>query len=157
VTTPRGRLTAGQVILTTGGLSYPGSGTTGDGYGFLAAMGHTIVPPRPALAPITVSVPWITELRGMTMPDIVLRILEQDRCLASRRGSLLFAHFGLTGPAALDVSRVVSGHPRPEALVAEMDFLPALKDEALADFLRAEAIASGKKQVAGVLTAHLPR
>src|SRR5258708_7891709 len=57
--TPRRTIHGRKVILTTGGQSYPGCGTTGDGFGFAGRFGHTIVPPRPALVPITVSVPWI--------------------------------------------------------------------------------------------------
>ena len=60
-------LTAPRVILTTGGQSYPGSGTTGDGYRFAAQFGHTIVTPRPALVPLTTNVPWVAELRGLTL------------------------------------------------------------------------------------------
>jgi len=157
IITPRRQITAGQVIVTTGGLSYPGSGTTGDGYNFTTRFGHTIVPTRPALVPITVSAPWLTELRGITVPDVGLRILEENKCLASRRGSLLFAHFGLTGPVALDVSRVVSGHPLPETLSVELDLLPATKEESLHEYLRTEAIASAKKQLASLLAVHLPK
>src|SRR5262249_28983047 len=107
LTTPRRTLTAPAVVLTTGGRSYPGSGTTGDGYALGAALAHTIVPPRPALVPITTTAPWVAGLRGVTVPDVALAVLDGDRALASARGSLLFAHFGLTGPVALDVSRAV--------------------------------------------------
>ena len=68
----------------------------------------------------------LAELRGITLPDVALAVLKDSKCLASRRGSLLFAHFGLSGPVALDVSRVVSGHPQPQALVLEVDVLPAV-------------------------------
>jgi predicted Rossmann fold flavoprotein len=145
------------VILTTGGKSYPGSGTTGDGYDFTARLGHTIVPPRPALVPLTVAGPWVAGLRGVTIPDAVVRILDNERCLAQRRGSLLFAHFGLSGPVVLDVSRVVSGHPKPHTLLVELDLLPAVDKAELEEFLRQEAVSSGKKQLAGVLSTHLPR
>jgi predicted Rossmann fold flavoprotein len=148
---------AARVILTSGGQSYPGSGTTGDGYGFAARLGHRIVTPRPALVPITVALPWVAGLRGVTLPDVSLRIFEGDARLAARRGSLLFAHFGLSGPVALDVSRAVSGHPAPARLVLELDLLPGLAEAELDDFLRAESLASGKKQLAGVLAARLPR
>jgi predicted Rossmann fold flavoprotein len=157
LTTPHRVHTAAQVILTTGGQSYPGSGTTGDGYPVAAGFGHHIVAPRPALVPLTTSASWLTELRGITVPDVAVRILEEDQSLASRRGSLLFAHFGLTGPVVLDVSGVVSGHSRPEALVLAIDLLPGLPDVALDEFLRTESLASGKKQLAVVLAAHLPR
>jgi predicted Rossmann fold flavoprotein len=157
LTTPRRMISAGRVILTSGGQSYPGSGTTGDGYRFAARFGHTIVPPRPALVPITTSLPWVAELRGVTLPDVSASILDAGHILVLRRGSLLFAHFGLSGPVVLDVSRVVSDHPKPESLLLELDLLPNVRDEALNEFLRTESLASGKKQLAVVLSAHLPR
>src|SRR5262245_39165793 len=155
--TTRRTIHGAQVIVTSGGRSYPGSGTTGDGYRWLAGLGHTIVPPRPALVPITVRAPWIADLRGVTIPDVALRVLDGDMELATRRGSFLFAHFGLSGPVALDVSRAVSGHPAPQTLHLEIDFLPSVRESELAEFLRAESVQKGKKQLASVLTAHLPR
>ncbi|MCI0463729.1 MAG: NAD(P)/FAD-dependent oxidoreductase [Gemmataceae bacterium] len=157
LTTAQRGIRAAQVILTSGGRSYPGSGTTGDGYGMAARFGHTIVTPRPALVPIKTAASWVAELRGVTLPDVAVRILEDDRRLAGRRGSLLFAHFGLSGPVILDVSRVVSGHARPETLRLEIDLLPSLPEAALDEYLRTEAVASGKKQLAGVLATYLPR
>src|SRR5262249_13472386 len=68
--TPQRVVNAAKVILTSGGRSYPGSGTTGDGYAFAAQFGHTIVPPRPALVPVRVTLPAIAELRGITLPDV---------------------------------------------------------------------------------------
>jgi predicted Rossmann fold flavoprotein len=148
---------ASKVILTTGGQSYPGSGTTGDGYRFAAQLGHRIVPPRPALVPLTTNLPWVADLRGITIADVAVRILEHDKILAQRRGSFLFAHFGLSGPVVLDVSRVVSGHAQPQTLVLEIDLLPALPAASLDEWLRTESLASGKKQLAVVLAQHVPR
>src|SRR5262249_49975032 len=62
-------LTAAKVIVTTGGRSYPGCGTTGDGYQLAARLGHTIVRTRPALVPLVVETPWVRALRGITIPD----------------------------------------------------------------------------------------
>jgi predicted Rossmann fold flavoprotein len=157
LTTPGRVVTGGRVILTSGGRSYPGSGTTGDGYDFAARLGHTIVPPRPALVPVTVAAPWVAGLRGITVPDVAVRVLDGDRALATRRGSLLFAHFGLSGPVVLDVSRAVSSHPRPDALVLDLDLLPSVREADLDECLRAESSAAGKKQLAGVLPEELPR
>ncbi len=157
VTTSTRTIRTPRVILTTGGQSYPGSGTTGDGYALAARLGHRIVTPRPALVPITTNVPWVAELRGVTLPDVAVRILDGTRALAVRRGSLLFAHFGLSGPVILDVSRVVSGHPAPATLTLEVDLLPGEKEPALDERLRVETAASGKKQLAGMLSADLPR
>jgi predicted Rossmann fold flavoprotein len=157
LTTARQTRRARRVILTTGGRSYPGSGTTGDGYAWTARLGHTIVTPRPALVPITVAVPWVAELRGVTVADTGVRILEGSRALISRRGSLLFAHFGLSGPVILDVSREVSGHPRPKTLELELDFLPAVKEEELDERIRVESSSSGRKLLAVVLSSWLQR
>ena len=124
LTTPHRVVSAGRVILTVGGQSYPGSGTTGDGYVVAARLGHTIVAPRPALVPITVDAPWVAGLRGVTLPDVGVRVMDGRAVLQAGRGSLLFAHFGLSGPVILDVSRVVSGHAAPRSLALELDLLP---------------------------------
>lgn len=157
VVTSTRTVTAEKVLITTGGKSYPGCGTTGDGYAFAAAFGHTIVPPRPALVPLTVQPAWVGELRGITLPDVNLKVNENGKPLAVRRGAMLFAHFGLTGPAPLDVSRAVSGHPAPTSLTLEADLLPGDPEPAVDEFLRTESLASGKKQLAVVLSAKLPR
>ena len=114
--TPRRSIRVPKVILTTGGQSYPGCGTRGDGYGFVQAMGHTIVSPRPALVPIRVDAPWIADLRGVTLADVFVRVVEGNEVLTSRRGGFLFAHFGLTGPAPLDVSKAITRHAQPRSL-----------------------------------------
>lgn len=153
LSTPKRTLTASRVILTTGGQSYPGSGTTGDGYAWAAALGHTIVPPRPALVPITTSAAWVRELQGITVPDVSLELVEPGpprRTLDKRRGSLLFAHFGLSGPVALDISRHVSGHPRPQSLRLLCDFLPNLKAADLDESWRQAASREGRKSLSAL-------
>ena len=160
LTTARRTLSGAKVVLTTGGQSYPEVGTTGDGYRFAAQLGHRIVPPRPALVPLTTSLPWIAELRGITLPDVHVRIIDQgseEKTWAQRRGPLLFTHFGLSGPAILDVSRVVTGHTRPESLAALLDLLPTLSEDSMHEWLREESLASARKQLAVVLSQHLPR
>jgi len=157
IRTPNRALSVARVLITTGGKSYPGCGTTGDGYPWAARFGHTIVPPRPALVPLTVQPAWVGELRGITLPDVHLKVLENGKPIDSRRGSMLFAHFGLTGPAPLDVSRAVSGHPAPASLLLEVDLLPNVKEPQVDEFLRTESLASGKKQLAVVLAERLPR
>ena len=158
IVTPSRTVTAENVLITTGGRSYPGCGTTGDGYGFAAAFGHTILPQRPALVPLTVQPAWVGELRGITLPDVNLKVLATEgKPLDSRRGSLLFAHFGLTGPAPLDVSRAVSGHVAPATLSLELDVLPNEPEPAFDEFLRVETAANGKQLLAGVLSGKVTR
>ena len=158
INTSRRTLIAPKVIVTTGGQSYPGSGTTGDGYRWLTAFGHTIVEPRPALVPLTTNAPWVQPLRGITLPDVKVQILEPGApSEGARRGALLFAHFGLSGPVILDISRIVSGHPHPETLILQLDLLPDWRDEKLDEHLRAESLASGKKNLVAILPESLPR
>ena len=161
--TPLRQLFAEKLLVTTGGQSYPGCGTTGDGYRWAADLGHTIVPPRPALVPITVDVPWVRELQGVTIPDVELRVIEpasaggKDRLLTRRRGSFLFTHFGLSGPVALDVSREISGHAEPRKLALVCDFLPTMSEPALVEWFAQQAATAGRKQLASVLPEDLPR
>jgi hypothetical protein len=152
-------LQAGSVLLATGGMSYPSGGSTGDGYRWAAALGHTIVPPRPALVPITTHADWVRRLQGVTLPDVLLRVIEAPggTCLAERRGALLFAHFGVTGPAALDVSRAVSGHPRPADLVLECDLAPDADLQAVEAAIRETCRRAGRRLAGGLLDAWLPR
>jgi predicted Rossmann fold flavoprotein len=158
--TPQRTLRAESVVLATGGMSYPASGSTGDGYRWAAALGHAIVPPRPALVPITTHAEWVRRLQGITLPDVRLRVVEpagEPNCLAERQGALLFAHFGVSGPVALDVSRTVSRHPRPERLVLECDLAPGLKAEVVEAAIRDRCRTAGKRLAAGILDAWLPQ
>ncbi|HWB12332.1 MAG TPA: NAD(P)/FAD-dependent oxidoreductase [Pirellulales bacterium] len=175
--TSKRRLTTDKLLITTGGQSYPGSGTTGDGYRWAAALGHSIVPPRPALTPITTDAAWVRNLKGVTIPDVLVQVIEtrppeelqagqaksgrikrrKPGPLAERRGSFLFTHFGLSGPVALDVSRVVSGHARPRSLVLVCDFLPSMSEAALDERIRQDAAAAGKRQLGGLFASLLPR
>ena len=94
------------MIVAVGGQSYPGCGTTGDGYAIARRFGHSIVATRPALVPIRVDADWVPGLKGLTLPDVVASVHGPGGpALIERREAVLFAHFGLTGPAILDVSR----------------------------------------------------
>ena len=153
-------LTAARVIVTTGGKSYPGSGTTGDGYRWAEQLGHSIVPPRPALVPITTAAPWVKLLSGVTIPDALLKLIDQaakPQAIDSRRGSLLFTHFGLSGPVALDISRSISGHPEPQKLQLECDFLPQVSQTELDAGLRNQLAVEGKKQLLSIVPEPIPR
>ena len=146
-----------RLIVTTGGQSYPGSGTTGDGYAMAREMGHTIVSPRPALVPIRIGESWLTGLRGITLTDVQVALTEAEKNLATRRGSLLFAHFGLTGPVILDLSRHVSGHREPAALRLVIDFLPGMSEIDVDGSLKELSLSSAKRLLGHVVAPSLPR
>ena len=168
LTTSQRITTAGKVILTPGGTSFPGCGTTGDGYAWARALGHTIIPPRPALVPLMTDAAWVHALSGMTIPDVLVRVMPAEstaghagsrgaRPMALRRGSFLFTHFGLSGPAVLDVSRAVSGHSGPGSLALVCDFLPEMKSEQFDALLAQQCAADGKRLVASVLAKWIPQ
>jgi predicted Rossmann fold flavoprotein len=158
IITTRGILQAVKVIVTVGGQSYPGSGTTGDGYAWAKALGHKIVPPRPALTPLTSPERWVAELRGVTVPDVSIQLVEKDnRPEASRRGSFLFTHFGLSGPAPMDISRVVTARPQAGAWRAVCDFTPSVKEEQFIERLQATASRDGRRGVLNLVAESIPR
>lgn len=97
-------LDADAVVLASGGLSFPRTGSDGVGYSLASALGHTLVPPVPALTPLTSDDPLCKELQGVTL-DAELTLAIGARREVSVSGSLLFTHFGFSGPAALDLSR----------------------------------------------------
>ncbi|MEZ6142531.1 MAG: NAD(P)/FAD-dependent oxidoreductase [Zavarzinella sp.] len=157
LTTPKRTVTTAKVIMTTGGKSYPGCGTRGDGYPILTRFGHSIVPTQPALVPIRVLAEWIADLKGITLADVDLKVMEQQKKLSQRRNGFLFAHFGLSGPAPLDVSKAISTHERPASLHLECDFLPTWDRPKLDAHLQAISLSAGKKLLASVLSELLPR
>jgi len=162
-------ISAKKVVLTTGGCSFPGCGTTGDGYRWAATLGHTIVAPRPALVPIVTDAAWVADLQGITIPDVLLRVAEagsgpspggagarRDKLQGEWRGALLFTHFGLSGPVILDASRVVSVCPRGKRPLLQCDLVPGVKEEQLDEMLAAASTRSGRRVVA-LLERWLPR
>jgi len=158
--TPRRTLTAEKVVLTTGGCSYPGCGTTGDGYRWAAALGQTIVTPRPALVPIVTDAGWVTDLQGIAIPDVLLRLVDSDAAIDRRpgnagtkrkrehgawRGALLFTHFGLSGPVVLDASRQVSAAERGKRPSLQCDLLPEVRQEQIEEGLNSASTGSGRR------------
>ena len=174
LTTTRRTISAKKVVLTTGGCSYPGCGTTGDGYAWAAALGHTIVAPRPALVPILTDAAWVADLQGITIPDVSLSLTDtasgpstgepssggknakRNKLQSKWRGAILFAHFGLSGPAVLDASRAISACPRGSRPTLQCDFLPDVKEPQLDEMLAAASTGSSRR-VASLLERRLPR
>lgn len=158
----RGRWFSDRVLLTSGGQSYPGCGTTGDGYAWAKQLGHRIVPPRPALVPLSVAENWSTELSGVTIEDVQLRLAtddaKQNKQLKrqSRRGSFLFTHRGVSGPSVLDLSREYTALRGGETVRLICDFLPEFEDEQLVERLRAGA-EDGRRTVVSQLAPYLPK
>lgn len=98
---------AKNYILSTGGKSYPITGSTGDGFKWTTLFGHHLEEPKPALVPIKIKEAWVKELQGVSLKDIELNIFQDQVKKDSRTGECLFTHFGLSGPMVLDMSKKV--------------------------------------------------
>lgn len=178
VTTATRTLCCHKLIVTTGGKSYPGCGTTGQGFEWAESLGHTIIAPRPALVPLLTDDLWVKQLQGLTIPDALVEIriakefaaeapppnkqglrgrVGKDGVMARRRSSLLFTHIGLSGPAALDVSRAVATYAKPRMLELVVDFLPGVKLETLEAEWSKEASREGGKLVLNLVAQQIPR
>lgn len=121
-------LIADRVIVCTGGLSYPSTGSTGDGYRFAAETGHKIVAERPGLVPFEVRETWCRELMGLTLKNVSLRLISGEKELYRDFGEMLFTHFGVSGPLALSASSYYSPGEDVRLLI---DLKPALTEEQL--------------------------
>jgi predicted Rossmann fold flavoprotein len=148
---------ARRVIVTVGGRSYPGCGTTGDGYEIARRLGHVIVEPRPALVPMRVAPEWVADLKGVTLPDVVASVhAAEGSPLQERREAVLFAHFGLTGPAILDVSRSVARSDDPGRLTLRLDLLPDVRREDLDRAIQTSS-RQGRRSLISLLPESVPR
>ncbi|MBC8059937.1 MAG: NAD(P)/FAD-dependent oxidoreductase [Clostridiaceae bacterium] len=116
-------------VLCTGGLSYPQTGSTGDGFKFAKIMGHKVITPLPALVPIVTIEDWIKELQGLSLKNVELSIKSSsDKVLYKEFGEMLFTHYGISGPIALSASRVINRNSCTKAVI---NLKPALTQEEL--------------------------
>ncbi|MBM4351458.1 MAG: NAD(P)/FAD-dependent oxidoreductase [Deltaproteobacteria bacterium] len=100
-------LDAGKVIVAAGGMSYPKTGSSGDGYKLARQCGHSIVPLTPGLVALESDEPFLQELQGIALKDISLSVLVDGKKKGSEKGDILFTHFGVSGPTVLILSGIV--------------------------------------------------
>ena len=126
VVTNHGFLAADAVVVATGGLSYPATGSTGDGYGFARAAGHKVTPLYPSLASIIAAEAWIPPLAGLSLKNVRVTVARSGKILYEDQGELLFTHNGVSGPLILSASRFVTGEKDRSMLSVSIDLKPAL-------------------------------
>lgn len=131
IATDRGNLGADRIILATGGLSYPVTGSTGDGYRMAERLGHTVVPPKPSLVPIETR-ENCAEMMGLSLKNAVLSVRdnEKGKVIFSELGEMLFTHFGVSGPLVLSASARMEPF-REGRYTLLIDLKPALSAEKL--------------------------
>ncbi len=145
VETSFGVYRAKYVVIATGGISYPGTGSTGDGYALAESLGHTIVSPEPALTPVYVDDHPLKDLSGISLPAKV-SIWREGKKLLTREGDLLITRFGYSGPVILDASRWMRAGD-----LLKIAFTPLSPQEVDA-LLKERTAASGGKQIQNLLS-----
>ena len=149
---------ATRVILATGGVSWPGTGSTGDGYRFAAALGHTLVPPKPALVPLVARERWVGDLAGISLPQVKMQTTTGKRRITIV-GPMLFTQSGIGGPAVLDLSRLLADElfEAKRDITVKIDVAAQFDEAELDRHLQERIQAHPRKTVASVLAELVPR
>ena len=148
-------LQQGAVVVATGGLSYPATGSTGDGYRFAQQAGHSLIAPKPSLIPLETREQWPKALQGLSLKNVTLRAEVNGKKRYEEQGEMLFTHFGISGPLTLSMSSHIADDP-PQDVRVTLDMKSALTVEQLEARLQREFDASPKKRVASILPVLLP-
>ena len=122
---------ADAVIVATGGISYPSTGATGDGYRMAEASGHKMVHPTPALVPMETKESWVKDLQGLSLRNVRMSVYQGRKKLYEDFGEMLFTHFGVSGPLVLSASGCIPAKAFSQELSVEIDLKPALDLEQL--------------------------
>ena len=125
------KIYADAVIIATGGISYPSTGSTGDGYRFARECGHKVTDLSPALVPMEVKEWYAKELMGLSLRNIEIKITDGKKKLYEEFGEMLFTHYGVTGPVILSASSIVGKKLKEHPLTLHIDLKPALEEEQL--------------------------
>ena len=145
------------VILATGGLSYPATGSTGDGYEFARALGHTVVEPRPSLVPLEVPGEDCPRMQGLALKNVQLTVKNQKgKAVFREQGELLFTHFGLSGPLVLSASAHMRDFAK-DRYRCHIDLKPALDEATLDARLVRELTQGANRDMDNLMGALLPR
>lgn len=119
------------VIAATGGISYPSTGSTGDGYRFAGQCGHKVTELLPSLVPMEVKEWYARELMGLSLRNIEIRVTDGKKKLYQEFGEMLFTHYGVTEPVILSASSIVGKKLKEKELTLHIDLKPALTEEQL--------------------------
>ena len=125
------RIEADAVVLATGGLSYPSTGSTGDGYTFAKSLGLSVTATSPSLVPVNCAEEYIRSLQGLSLKNVRLCVHSGKKTLFDEFGELLFTHFGISGPLVLSLSAVIGPYIGKKELRSFIDLKPAVTEEQL--------------------------
>jgi predicted Rossmann fold flavoprotein len=157
VQTEGGNVIASSLIIATGGVSWPQTGSSGDGYHVAETFGHAIISPVGILCPVICDEPWFAALQGTALPNVVIRV-KTGKKTTPLSGAVVFTKKGMGGPAAFDVSRLLADVARcGQTMSASMDFCPERDNKELDQFLIDQCVENPKKAIAGIVSTLLPK
>lgn len=144
------------VIICTGGMSYPATGSTGDGYRLASQAGHFVEKPFPALVPLSTESHLPSKLQGIALPNVKVALWINGRKSNEIQGEVLFTHYGLSGPAILNISRWVTSEPGKNTVELVIDLIPEKDEQSLDQEIVENLNKYGNRQLENVLKAWLP-
>ena len=150
---------ADRVLLAAGGVTYPGTGSEGDGYRLAQEAGHRIEPIRPSLVPLETLERDCAEMMGISLKNVALTLRKENKILYQEQGEMLFTHFGVSGPLVLSASAHLDFHADPDAgkfHKLQIDLKPALTLEQLDKRLQREIAANPNQQLSHLLRKLVP-
>ncbi|MDQ2085786.1 NAD(P)/FAD-dependent oxidoreductase [Herbivorax sp. ANBcel31] len=151
------KLMGDKVVLTTGGASYPGTGSTGDGYKMAEKLGHTINKLKPSLVPLITKETWVKDLQGLSLKNISISLLNKNgKKIYSDFGEMIFTHFGVSGPVILSSSRHMLDYNYRNVTLL-IDLKPGLTKEKLNERIQRDFLKFSKKQFKNALDDLLPQ
>jgi predicted Rossmann fold flavoprotein len=146
-----------SVVLATGGSSYSGTGSTGDGYAMAGMLGHTIVTLKPSLVPLVAREEWVSELQGLSLKNVSIALYNKNgRKIYTDFGEMIFTHFGVSGPLILSASRHILEYGYKDIRLV-IDLKPALSEETLDSRLQRDFEKFSRKQYKNCLDDLLPQ
>ena len=156
VETESGKFFADNIICATGGVSYPKTGSTGDGFTFAKKLGHSVTPLRPCLSALeTKERKQCADMMGVSLKNVTLKLYRGNKCLYEELGEMLFSHFGITGPLVLSASCYIDD-PKNDDYYVKIDLKPALSEEKLDARILREFAVSPNRIISNIMHSLLP-
>lgn len=145
------------VVVATGGVSYPLTGSTGDGYTLAQALGHTVLPPKASLVPLVAEQSFCAQMQGLSLKNVAIRVrTEKKKTIFAEQGEMLFTHFGLSGPLILTASAHMRDYEKEHYSIL-LDLKPALDEEKLDKRLLRDLEENANRNFQHVLEGLVPR
>lgn len=156
IATQRGEYEFDEVIISTGGLSYPSTGSTGDGYAFAQEMGLSVTDLKSGLCALNLDGNWFKDLQGLALKNVTFSVKNGNKTVYEEFGEMLFTHFGISGPIVLSASSVINRLPL-SSLATTIDLKPALDEQTLDKRLLRDFDKYKNKQISNALVELLPQ